>query len=154
MRIFNGTSRQMDLPLNAKQRISIAPKAISGDILATSELLSLIVTSYTTDEVAIVISGPFELKVAANMPATVNYVVQSIEEAIMRFNPAVKEDLPPQPEPEPIVVSEPENKPGEEPAFPDNLPEAPQEEEKPKKIKLKKVKVKKEEAAADDKVED
>jgi hypothetical protein len=86
MRIYNGTNSQVNLPLAGNQRITIAPKAVSGDIMSSTELLSLLVTSYRTDELALVISGPFEINLCATIPATTEYVVQSLDEAIQRFN--------------------------------------------------------------------
>ena len=144
MRIYNGTTRQMDLPLAGSQRISIAPKTVSGDILANSDLLSLLVTSYTTDEVALIISGPFELKVASTMPTVVNYVVQSLEEAILRFTPPVdieeKEEVKeenPEPEPE---TEEPKEESESLNVEPEPETEERPETEEPKKSKKKKAK--------------
>ena len=132
MRIYNGTDSQVDLPLAGSQRITIAPKAISGDIMSSTELLSLLVTSYRTDELALVISGPFEINLCATIPATTEYVVQSLDEAIARFNPVKKE------EEKPVVVEDEEVKPteeepkAEEEVFPVDLPEKPVEEEEAK----------------------
>ena len=85
MRIFNGTNSQVNLPFVGKERISIEPMSVSGNIGCTNELISLIVTSYTTDELAIVVAGPYELSMTSSNPVAVNYVVQSLDEAIQRF---------------------------------------------------------------------
>lgn len=152
MRIYNGTNSQVDLPLAGNQRLTIAPKAVSGDIMSSTELLSLLVTSYGTDELALVVSGPFEINLCASIPATAEYVVQSLDAAIQRFNPVVKEEKNPEPEPE-IVNAEPEDEPGvgvkveevkeedeakDEAPFPLNLDEKSEEEVKPAPKKSKK----------------
>lgn len=113
MRIYNGTNSQVDLPLAGSQRITIAPKSVSGDIMSSTELLSLLVTSYTTDELALVVSGPFEINQCAQIPTSASYVVQSLDEAIKRFAPkdeekkeeAVSEPVV-EPEPEPVDEAE------------------------------------------------
>ena len=85
MRIYNGTNSQLNLPFSAKERITIEPMSPSGNIMCSNEFLSLLISSYTTDEVAIIVSGPFEINACANIPAAVNYVVQSLDEAIQKF---------------------------------------------------------------------
>ena len=134
MRIYNGTNSQVDLPLAGNQRITIAPKSISGDILTSTELLSLLVTSYRTDELALVVSGPYELNLCAQVPTTTEYTVQTIDEAIQRFNP-VKEEGPKveeKEESEPEVVVEPkaeEEKPEPEVVEPEVVEEPKAEDE-------------------------
>ena len=138
MRIYNGTNSQVDLPLAGSQRITIAPKSVSGDIMSSTELLSLLVTSYTTDELALVVSGPFEINQCAQIPTSASYVVQSLDEAIKRFAPkdeekkeeAVSEPVV-EPEPEPIAEAEGVKEEAE------SNPEAVEEkkEEAPKKKK-------------------
>lgn len=141
MRIYNGTNSQVDLPLAGGLRITIAPKSVSGDIMSSTDLLSLLVTSYRTDELALVISGPFEINMCASIPATTEYVVQSLDEAIQRFSPK-EEQAKVEPEPEPKKEEEP---------FPLNLTEEPgevdeemgEEEEKTEEVVEKEVPKKK-----------
>ena len=92
MRIYNGTNSQVNLPYVGKERISIDAKSVSGNLGITNELISLIVTSYGADELAIIVSGPYELSMTSSNPVAVNYVVQSLDEAIQRF--AAPEDVP------------------------------------------------------------
>lgn len=145
MRIFNGTNYQMDLPYAGNDRLTIPPKSPSGNIMCGSDFLSLLITSYDTSEVAIIVSGPFEISACAKVPAAVNYVVQSLDEAIQRFSipvekveePVVEESKPVEevldaaPEPEVATVDVPE---AEEEA-PAELPEV---EDKPAKKKKSK----------------
>lgn len=105
MRIFNGTNYQMDLPYAGNDRLTIPPKSPSGNIMCGSDFLSLLITSYDTSEVAIIVSGPFEISACAKVPAAVNYVVQSLDEAIQRFS------IPVEKVEEPVVE---ESKPVEE----------------------------------------
>lgn len=86
MRVYNGTNSQLDLPLSGIQRITIPAKSVSGDIMPSTEFLSLLVSSYDYSEVALIVSGPFELNLCASVSGSVGYVVQSLEEAIERFS--------------------------------------------------------------------
>jgi outer membrane biosynthesis protein TonB len=105
--------------------------------------LSSVITAYNADEIAVIASGPFEISACANIPTAVNYVVQSLDEAIARFNPdakkvqemekdKAKEEPKPEPKPEPKV---------EEPKKEEPKPEVKPEE--PKKPELKPETVKK-----------
>jgi outer membrane biosynthesis protein TonB len=91
MRIYNGTKSTLTLPFSGGENLTIASKTPSGNVLCSKEFLTMLVTSYNTDEVAIIASGPFELTACANVPTATNYVVQSLDEAIKRFNPVVEE---------------------------------------------------------------
>ena len=138
MRIYNGTNSQVDLPLAGSQRITIAPKSVSGDIMSSTELLSLLVTSYTTDELALVVSGPFEINQCAQIPTSASYVVQSLDEAIKRFAPKdeeKKEETVSEPvvEPEPEPIDEAEEVKEEVESNPEA--EEEKEEEAPKQKK-------------------
>lgn len=141
MRIYNGTNSQVNLPYVGKERISIDAKSVSGNLGITNDLISLIVTSYGADELAIIVAGPYELSMASNNPVAVNYVVQSLDEAIQRF--AVKE------EPK-VVIEEPkveEEHKEEVPVEEEKNEEVPQEEapKKSRTIRLKKSDIKPEE---------
>lgn len=85
MRIYNGTNSQLDLPLSGIQRISIAPHAVSGDVLPSTEFLSLMVTSFDYNEIALIVSGPYEINMCANVSGCAGFIAQSLEEAIERF---------------------------------------------------------------------
>jgi hypothetical protein len=85
MRIYNGTKSMLDLPLTGIQRLSIPPLAVSGDFMPTNEFLSLLVTTFDYNELAIIVSGPYEISMCANVSGAVGFVVSSLEEAIDRF---------------------------------------------------------------------
>lgn len=118
MRIYNGKTSQVDMPLANGQRITIAPKSVSGDIMPSNEFLSLLVTSYDYSEIALIVSGPFEINMCSQVSCCAGFVVNSLEEAIERFAPKeeviVKEEINPaklQPEAEAtevIDMNEPE----------------------------------------------
>ena len=93
MRIYNGTKKTLTLPYAGGENLTIAPKTPSGNVLCSTEFLSTLVTSYGTDEIAIIASGPFEITACANVATSVNYVVQSLEEAILRFHDAEPEKI-------------------------------------------------------------
>lgn len=93
MRIYNGTNSRLNLPLTSTQRISIAPKSVSGDIMPSSEFLSLLVSSFDYSELALIISGPFEITLCSSVSGSVGFVVNSLEEAIARFSPKEKVEV-------------------------------------------------------------
>ena len=90
MRVYNGTKSQVDLPLTGTQRITIPAHSVSGDIMPSTEFLSLLVTSYDYNELALIVSGPFEINLCAGVTGSVGFVVQSLDEAIERFAPKVE----------------------------------------------------------------
>ena len=85
MRVYNGTDFQLNLPLTDSQRISISPHSVSGDIMPSTEFLSLLVSSYDYSEIALIVSGPFEITMCSSVSGSVGFVVQTLEEAIERF---------------------------------------------------------------------
>lgn len=93
MRIFNGTKKALTLPYTGGEMLTIPAHQPSGNVLCSSEFLSSVITAYNTDEIAVIASGPFEISACANIPTAVNYVVQSLDEAIARFNPDAKMKL-------------------------------------------------------------
>ena len=95
MRIYNGTKATLTLPYSGGENLTIAPKTPSGNVLCTNDFIKSLVTSYNTDEVAIIAAGPFEITACANIPTAVNYVVQSLDEAIKRFSNKPKDDEQP-----------------------------------------------------------
>ena len=114
MRIYNGTNSQLDLPLNGIHRITIAPHSVSGDFLPSNQFLSLLVTSFDYSEIALIVSGPYEISMCAGVSGTVGFVVQSLEEAIEKFakkTPNVVEEekkdevVTTTPEPQPIITA-------------------------------------------------
>lgn len=87
MRVYNNTSSSLNLPLTGSTRLEIKAKSVSGNILGNSEFLSTVISNFTSDEIAFIVNGPWELNLCANIPTCTNYVVQSLEEAIERFTP-------------------------------------------------------------------
>ena len=117
MRIFNGTKSQVSLPYAGGQRINIGPMSVSGNVGSTDELIALIVTAFKDDELAIIVSGPYELSIASRNPVAVSYIVQSLDDAIRRFS---KEEEAPKVEiveekkaEEPVIVPTAEEKKAE-----------------------------------------
>jgi hypothetical protein len=110
MRIYNGKNSQVELPL-ATQRITIGPNSVSKDIMPNVEMLQLISTSFVDTEIALIVSGPSELNLCAGVPACTPLVVQSLDEAVIRFKgtaPEKKEEKPvvEEPKKEEVVVEE------------------------------------------------
>jgi outer membrane biosynthesis protein TonB len=141
MRIFNGTKKALTLPYTGGETLTIPAHQPSGNVLCSPEFLSSVITAYNADEIAVIASGPFEISACANIPTAVNYVVQSLDEAIARFNPDAKKvqemekaKAKEEPKPEPKVEEKPAEK-VEEPK--------PEVKEEPKKPELKPETVKK-----------
>lgn len=147
MRIFNGTKKALTLPYTGGETLTIPAHQPSGNVLCSPEFLSSVITAYNADEIAVIASGPFEISACANIPTAVNYVVQSLDEAIARFNPdakkvqemekaKAKEEPKPEPkveEPKPEVKEEPKLKPEtikKEKAKKEQPAEKPEEEKK------------------------
>jgi len=115
MRIYNAKDSQICIPLNGSMRINIAPHSVSQDFLGATEFLTMIVTSYDTTEIALIVSGVYELGICANIPTCTNYVVQTLEEALARFNAVLikdkeeveeKKEVEEEKPEEPVVVEE------------------------------------------------
>ncbi len=85
MRIFNGTNSLLTLPLSGNQKLEIHPKSVSQEFMGSTDFISMIVTSLKNTDVAIIVSGPYELNVCSNVPTAVHYVVQTLDEAIIRL---------------------------------------------------------------------
>ena len=154
MRIFNGTKKALTLPYTGGETLTIPAHQPSGNVLCSPEFLSSVITAYNADEIAVIASGPFEISACANIPTAVNYVVQSLDEAIARFNPDAKkiqeeEKKKAAEKKEEPKVEEPkkEEKPVEE-----SKPEV-KEEPKLKPETIKKEKAKKEQPAEEKKAE-
>lgn len=136
MRIYNGKNSQVDIPL-ATQRVTIGPKSVSKDLMPSTEMLQLLSTSFDDSEITLIVSGPTELNLCASVPSCTPLVVQSLDEALVRFNGG---DVKPEPKPEkkeeePVaeepVVEEMEEKEEE----PEKKVEVKQEEVKPEPTK-------------------
>lgn len=114
MKLFNATNSLLDLPWSG-QRLSIAPKSFSQDFMGTPDFIQLITSTYNNEEIAIVVAGPYELSMCASVPVAVNYVVQSVDEAVQRFGlkeekKVEEEPKTPEPEPKPETVEPEEEK--------------------------------------------
>lgn len=142
MRIYNGTNSLVTLPITGTQQITINPKSVSIDFMGGTDFISMLVTSFDPKEVALVVSGPYELSVCATVPTAVNYVVQTLDEAIQRFaiptdsKSAAKQshaDVDPKVDPEP--VSHPDRDDAPKVDVKETQDNAPKEEEVKEEIK-------------------
>lgn len=126
MKLFNAKNSLIDLPWGMN-RLSVPPKSFSQDFMGTPDFIQLLVTSYDSTELAIVVAGPYELSMCASVPVAVNYVVQSMDEAIQKFGLG-KEEKKETSEPEATVEPEPVKEPEPE-------PEVKEEEKKEEEVK-------------------
>lgn len=141
MRIFNGTKKALTLPYTGGETLTIPAYQPSGNVLCSPEFLSSVITAYNADEIAVIASGPFEISACANIPTAVNYVVQSLDEAIARFNPDAKKIQ----EEEKKKAAEKKDEPKLEPKVEEKPVEEPKSEVK-EEPKLKPETIKKEKA--------
>lgn len=91
MRIYNATKATMNLPMANGSRLIIGSKEMSRQFYPTVELLNLLVSAYSMDDIAIIIDSSAEISMGATVSALPGYVVKDTEEALMKFKE--KEDL-------------------------------------------------------------
>ena len=139
MKLFNAKNSLIDLPWGMN-RLSVPPKSFSQDFMGTPDFIQLLVTSYDSTELAIVVAGPYELSMCASVPVAVNYVVQSMDEAIQKFGLGKEEKTEPEVEPEPVKEPEPEPEVKEEEKKEEEVKPAAETPAEPKKKSTKKTK--------------
>ena len=120
MRVYNAKKAQIDFPLAGDTRVTVPGFSVSRDLLPNEQFLTMICQSFEPDEIALIVSGPFEVGLCGKNPTVTPFIVNSLDEAIKRFNtpaqsttkpepaPAVEEKVEEQPAEEVITESEPE----------------------------------------------
>jgi hypothetical protein len=93
MRIYNATKGTMNLPMANGSRLIIGSMEVSRQFYPTVELLNLLVSAYSRDDIAIIIDSSAEISMGATVSALPGYVADSLEEAIMRFKKPEKEEI-------------------------------------------------------------
>ena len=110
MRIYNGKNSLLNLPLINNIRLEIHGNTVSREFLPTVAFIKLLVENLTPKDIAIIVSGPFEVNMCANVSASTPFIVNSLDEALRRFNVGKTEEPKVEEKPieEPIPQSEPE----------------------------------------------
>lgn len=85
MRIFNGTSSQINLPLIGSDRLTVLPNEFSINFMPNEDVLAMIVSAYDEKEIALVVAGPAEVSLCSKTPTAAPLIVETEEEAIKRF---------------------------------------------------------------------
>lgn len=85
MRIYNGTKSTMNIPMANMSRLIIGPMKTSATFYPSTDLLNLLVSAYSRDDIAIIVDSAVEMNMGAAVSAFPGYVANSEEEAIMRF---------------------------------------------------------------------
>ena len=85
MRIYNARKSQISIPLTATEKIVVPPYGTSTSFLPNPKILSLIVTSFDYSDIALIVSGPNEMTMCSETPCCSGFVVNSLEEALERF---------------------------------------------------------------------
>lgn len=93
MRIYNATKGTMNLPMANGSRLIIGSMEVSRQFYPTVELLNLLVSAYSRNDIAIIIDSSAEISMGATVSALPGYVADSLEEAIMRFKKPEKEEI-------------------------------------------------------------
>lgn len=94
MRIYNGTNSTMNLPMPNGSRLIIGSKAVSKQFFPTVELLTLLVSAYSRDDIAIIIDSGSEIQMGATVSALPGYIAKDVDEAIERLNKKPKAEIP------------------------------------------------------------
>ena len=86
MRIYNAKNSQIDIPLVAGgERLTVAAKSVSRDFMPNKDFLSLIAPAFDYNELALIVSGPYEISMCSQVSCIPGFVVNSLEDAILRF---------------------------------------------------------------------
>lgn len=136
MRIYNAKRAQIEMPLGNGMKLVIPSNSISGEFMPNSTIISVFMTSYTPKDVAFVVSGPYEIAMLSNFAGSGDYVVSSLEEAVLRFAPKVDPTTTTTteaPAPEPIEEKKEEVEPKVALEAIEGVEEVHNEEVKPKK---------------------
>lgn len=108
MRIYNATKSTMNLPMANGSRLIIKPQECSRQFYPTVELLNLLVSAYTYDDIAIIIDSAAEISMGATVSALPGFVANTAEEAIMRFKKNEPKKVEPvKTEVKPAVINKP-----------------------------------------------
>ena len=86
MRIYNAKNSQVDLPIAGNTRVTIPAHSVSKDVMPSDEFLTMIAQTFEAHELALIVAGPYEINMCAKNPACTPLIVQSLDEAIERFN--------------------------------------------------------------------
>lgn len=134
MKIFNATNSSVDLPWTGG-RLNIPPRSFSVDFLGEVNLVKLIATTFTPEQIAILVCGPYELSMCAGATTTaVNYVVQTTDEVVKRFGIKLGEEKEEEPVLEKVPAEEDTTAPETEPA-PEPVENEPKKKKSTKKSK-------------------
>lgn len=116
MRVYNAKKAQIDFPLAGDTRVTVPGFSVSRDLLPNEQFLTMICQSFEPDEIALIVSGPFEVGLCGKNPTVTPFIVNSLDEAIKRFNAPAQGKSTPKPEPAPAieVVEEKVEEPAEE----------------------------------------
>lgn len=92
MRIYNATKGTMNIPMANGSRLIIGSMEASRQFFPTVELLNLLVSAYSREDIAIIIDSATEMSMGATVSALPGYIANTLEEAIFRFKKDKPED--------------------------------------------------------------
>lgn len=85
MQLYNPTNSSITVPF-AGERIEVPSHGVSVNFLANPEFVTMIMSAFKPTEIAFIITGAAELTMMAGVLGSIEYSVQSLDEAIQKFN--------------------------------------------------------------------
>jgi hypothetical protein len=92
MRVYNAKKAQIDFPLAGDTRVTVPGFSVSRDLLPNEQFLTMICQSFEPDEIALIVSGPFEVGLCGKNPTVTPFIVNSLDEAIKRYSDGKHEE--------------------------------------------------------------
>lgn len=86
MKIVNGSSSVLLLPLGGSM-MPILPKNVSGDVVATKQLVTAAITSLGVDQLGLVTYSAAELQVINSITGAAPFLYQNLDDAIAKLIP-------------------------------------------------------------------
>lgn len=91
MRIYNPRKFPLNLPLDSGARLLVGPEEVSISFMPSTRFLNLLVTTFSKNDLVLIVDGRSEYDLCSSVSAVPGYVVNSVEEALKRFDKGIPE---------------------------------------------------------------
>lgn len=91
MRIYNPRKFPLNLPLDSGARLLVGPEEVSVSFMPSTRFLNLLVTTFSKNDLVLIVDGRSEYDLCSSVSAVPGYVVNSVEEALKRFDKGIPE---------------------------------------------------------------
>lgn len=91
MRIYNPRKFPLNLPLDSGARLLVGPEEVSVSFMPSTRFLNLLVTTFSKNDLVLIVDGRSEYDLCSSVSAVPGYVVNSVEEALKRFDKGTPE---------------------------------------------------------------